>query len=79
MKEGGSMLYNVIRQVRIEKQASELLKKQNISHLLIRLDLFTQWIEQQPEPVAKERLKFFLQTETRLLFEKNGHGVFQLI
>lgn len=79
MKEGGSMLYNVIRQVRTEKQASELLKKQNISHLLIRLDLFTQWIEQQPEPVAKERLKFFLQTETRLLFEKNGHGVFQLI
>jgi len=79
MKEGGSMLYNVIRQVQTEKQASELLKKQNISHLLIRLDLFSQWMEQQTDPVAKERLKFFLQTETRLLFEKNGHGVFQLI
>ena len=79
MKDGGSMLYNVIRQARTEKQASELLKKQHISHLLIRLDLFMQWMEQQSEPMAKERLKFFLRTETRLLFEKNGHVVVQLI
>ena len=79
MKNGGSMLYIVTKQVQKEKQVSELLKKQNISHLLIRLDLFTQRMEQQLDPMEKERLKLFFQTETRLLFEKNGHGVFQLI
>jgi 4-amino-4-deoxy-L-arabinose transferase-like glycosyltransferase len=57
----------------------EILNNKNISHIIIRLDLFYQWIEQQLDQYEIKILESFFQKNTILLYEKNGYSVFQII
>lgn len=49
-----------------------------ITHLIIRFDLFEKYVQQNLSPVEAERLSKFFQEHTRLVFSKNNHGVFLL-
>ncbi|MDO9109920.1 MAG: hypothetical protein Q7U40_04635, partial [Desulfatirhabdiaceae bacterium] len=54
-----------------------LLHGQGITHLLIRYDLFDNWLGTLTEK-DRETLARFFQTRTRLLFSSGGHGLFAL-
>ncbi len=54
-----------------------LLQKQEITHLLIRYDLFDRWISALTER-ERDILTRFFHTHARLLFSANGHGLFAL-
>jgi hypothetical protein len=54
-----------------------LLRKQGITHLLIRYDLFDRWLGTLTEH-HREFLARFFQHQTRLLFSSGGHGLFTL-
>jgi 4-amino-4-deoxy-L-arabinose transferase-like glycosyltransferase len=54
-----------------------LLRRRGITHLLIRYDLFDNWLGTLTE-TDRETLARFFQTRTRLLFSFGGHGLFAL-
>jgi hypothetical protein len=54
-----------------------LLKRQGITHLLIRYDFFDRWIGTLTDN-DREILARFFHTRTRLLFSSGGHGLFAL-
>ncbi|KAB2891580.1 MAG: phospholipid carrier-dependent glycosyltransferase [Desulfobulbaceae bacterium] len=54
------------------------LTARQITHLIIRFDLFEQYVQQNLSPVETNRLSKFFQEHTRLVFSKNNHGVFLL-
>jgi hypothetical protein len=54
------------------------LKKQSITHLLIRYDMFNHFTSQQLNAKTKEVLGNFFKNHTQRLFHKAGYGLFQL-
>ena len=54
-----------------------LLRRRGITHLLIRYDLFDNWLGTLSE-TDRETLARFFQTRTRVLFSSGGHGLFAL-
>lgn len=79
LKASRSMLLSLAKIEKNENQISESLKTQNISHLLIRYDLFKDSIRQQLKPEEFKRLDLFFQNQTKLVYNAYGHGVFQLL
>jgi hypothetical protein len=53
-------------------------KKSGITHLLIRLNAFNNWVRNNFDDREKQRLIHFFQNYTVLLFSKNGHGLYNL-
>ena len=54
------------------------LKKQKITHMLIRYDMFNQWTNQQLNNASKKILGGFFKEHTRCLFSEAGYGLYQL-
>ncbi len=54
-----------------------LLHRQGITHLLIRYDLFDQWLGSLTHQ-HRDIISRFFQSRTRLLFSSGGHGLFTL-
>lgn len=76
--KGQSFLYETARFAQDERQLNTILLEDGISHILVRYDLFEQWIGKQQDHVATNRLFKFFQTHAVLVIEANGHGVFRL-
>ncbi|MCG6895268.1 MAG: glycosyltransferase family 39 protein, partial [Desulfobacteraceae bacterium] len=55
------------------------LKHQKFTHLIIRQDLFYRWIDDNFDEVQKERLRHFMERGCRMLFFRNGYGLFQIL
>ena len=49
-----------------------------ITHLIVRYDLFNQWVDNNFNDQQKERLALFFTKHMDLIFSKGGYGVFQL-
>ncbi len=60
------------------KIASSLINKKKITHLLVRYDLFDEWVGSNFDDKTRNRLSIFLKTHLKLLFSKSGYGLFQL-
>jgi hypothetical protein len=54
------------------------LRKAGITHLIVRYDLFNQWIENNFNENQKETFARLLNDHMDLVFMKAGHGVYQL-
>ena len=54
------------------------LKRQGITHLLIRYDLFNQWSNRQLNDRNKKVLGTFFKNHTHRLFSEAGYGLYQL-
>jgi hypothetical protein len=54
------------------------LKERNITHLLIRYDMFNQWTNRQLSQGSKKILGSFFKNQTRCIFSKAGYGLFRL-
>lgn len=53
------------------------LANEQITHLLIRIDLFDHWLSERPEATRRRVLRFF-SDHLRLLHVVNGYGVYSL-
>jgi dolichyl-phosphate-mannose-protein mannosyltransferase len=54
------------------------LKKRQITHILIRYDLFNKWVEDNYKNREKGVIRQFFKNHVKLLYSKNGHGLYQL-
>ncbi|MBW1855731.1 MAG: hypothetical protein JRJ00_13800 [Deltaproteobacteria bacterium] len=74
--------YNLVPKAALQEYSSEKilidLKKRKITHILIRYDLFSKWLQDNYSEREKEVINKFFKKHTSLLFSKNGHGLYQL-
>jgi hypothetical protein len=54
------------------------LKKRKITHMLIRYDMFNNWMNQQLDSGSKKMMGVFFENHARRLFSKAGYGLYQL-
>jgi hypothetical protein len=71
-------LLTTIRQDLSAEAVAVTLRKAGITHLIIRYDLFNQWIENNFNENQKGILARLINGHMDLLFTKAGHGVYQL-
>jgi hypothetical protein len=71
-------LFDTFQQNFSAKDVTANLSKAGITHLIVRYDLFDQWIDNNFDDNQKGNLARFFTMHMDLLFSKGGHGVFQL-
>jgi 4-amino-4-deoxy-L-arabinose transferase-like glycosyltransferase len=54
------------------------LKKRNITHILIRYDLYNKWVQDNYNTKEREVVRQFYNNHLNLLYSKHGHGLYQL-
>ena len=72
------LLMATIRQELSAEAVAAYLRKAGITHLIIRYDLFIQWIENNFTENQKGTLARLFNEQMDLVFTKAGHGVYQL-
>jgi hypothetical protein len=60
------------------KEVTANLKDAGITHLIIRYDLFNQWVDNNFDDHQKAKLALLFNAHMDLVFSKGGHGVFKL-
>ncbi len=65
-------------QEKTSKKILDDLKKRNITHLLVRYDLFNKWLQDNYNEREKEVIRKFFEKHTSLILSKNGHGLYQM-
>lgn len=55
------------------------LRKEGITHLLVNLNVFNRWAAESFRPLAMKDLMLFFKTYLKLVFTKNGYGVYELL
>jgi len=73
-----SMLCAMVRRAPSAAIIAARLRQKKNSHLLIRYDLFRDWIRQHLNFEEQIRLKTFFQTRTVRIAQKNNYGLFRL-
>ncbi|MDH3346845.1 MAG: phospholipid carrier-dependent glycosyltransferase [Desulfobulbaceae bacterium] len=61
------------------KGIAQGLRKNKVTHLFIRYDMFDQWIKVRLSPDELARLETFFHNYTTLVSERNNHGLFRLL
>ena len=54
------------------------LRKRGLTHLIIRIDLFDSWIDNNFGEKKKELVKLFFKENMQLIYYKNGYGLFEI-
>ncbi len=74
--------YNLASKAVMQENSSQkildYLKKKKITHLLIRYDLFNKRLQGSSNEGAREVIRDFFKKRVKLLYSKNGHGLYQL-
>jgi len=74
--------YGLASKAVIQKDSSKKilddLKKRKMTHLLIRYDLFSKWLQDNYNEKEKEVIRKFFKKYTSMIFAKNGHGLYRL-
>ena len=71
-------LLDTHRQNLSAKEVTAILNDAGITHLIVRYDLFNQWVDSNFNEHQKGRLALLFKTHMDLVFSKGGHGVFRL-
>ncbi|MBW2606238.1 MAG: glycosyltransferase family 39 protein [Deltaproteobacteria bacterium] len=54
------------------------LERRRITHILVRYDLFSKWLQDNYNEREKEVINKFFKKHVKLLYSKNGHGLYRL-
>ena len=54
------------------------LRKIGLTHLIIRMDLFDSWIDNNFDEKQKELIKLLFKENVQLIYYKNGYGLFEI-
>jgi len=73
-----SMLCAIVRRAPSAAAIAARLRQKKITHLLIRYDLFQDWIRRHLNLEEQIRLKTFFQTRTVRIAQRNNYGLFRL-
>jgi len=71
-------LLAVIRAAKTPEQIDQGLKRQGITHLIVREDLLTEFLTQNLTPDQAAIWNLFAQAQLTLVFRDRGHAVYQL-
>jgi len=71
-------LWNLLNQNGSAQQISSNLKKAGITYMIIRYDLFENWINNQYNENQRRILDDFFKNHMKLLFSKGGYGLFKV-
>ena len=77
ISDPGVLLKAVSRSVSPKKISIDL-RKSGLTHLIIRMDLFDSWIDNNLDEKKKELIKLFFKENTQLIYYKNGYGLFEI-
>jgi len=72
------LLQTIIRDADSPGKIMQELNTKRISHLLIRYDLFNKWTRDNFDEGTREKLGAFSENYLKLLFYREGYGLFQL-
>jgi hypothetical protein len=61
-----------------EEKILDNFKNSGITHLLIRYDLFNNWVQNYFNESEKQKLDLFFKNDAVLIFSKNGNGLYRL-
>jgi hypothetical protein len=70
------VLLKAVRKSDSSRKLSLDLRKSGLTHLIIRLDLFDSWIDNNFSEKKKELINIFFKENMRLIYFKNGYGLF---
>ena len=71
-------LLDTHRQDLSAREVTAILNDAGITHLIVRYDLFNQWVDNNFNEHQKGRLERLFKSHMDLVFSKGGHGVFKL-
>ena len=71
-------LLAVIRAAKTPEQIDQGLKRQGITHLIVREDLLTEFLTQNLTPDQAAIWNLFAQAQLTLVFRDRGHAAYQL-
>ena len=72
------MLLKAVRRSDSPKKISMGLRKSGLTHLIIRMDLFEGWIDNNFDENEIELIKLFFKENMQLIYYKNGYGLFEI-
>jgi hypothetical protein len=75
---GDGLFRNTVMTAETPENILADLKERNITHILIRDDMFNHWMKQQLNNGSKKILEGFFEHHTHRLFSKAGYGLYQL-
>ena len=75
---GDALFRNSVMRAKTTEDIFTDLRKRNITHLLVRYDMFNLWMNQQLDKNSKTILGRFFKKHTRRIYSKAGYGLFQL-
>jgi hypothetical protein len=71
-------IYEVFKKKYSNEKILDNFKNSGITHLLIRYDLFNNWVQNNFTESEKRKLDVFFENYADLLFSKNGYGLYHL-
>jgi len=75
---GINLFYRALKDAGGPEKIAEGLKKKGITHMIVRHDLFDRWTADNLNDLQKQMVQRFFGEHARLLFFKNGYGLFQI-
>ena len=72
------VLLKAVRKSNFPQEISMDLRKRGLTHLIIRIDLFDSWIDNNFDEKKKELIKLFFKENMQLIYYKNGYGLFEI-
>ena len=74
--------FDLVSKVILQESSSDKtlvdLEKRRITHILVRYDLYNRWLHDNYNNREKEVIRIFFKKHTKLIFSKNGHGLYRL-
>ena len=71
-------LHRLIKTSDDHKEIRRHIEKMGVTHLIIQIDLFNRWMNDMFNIEERKRLQEFFRNHLKLLFSKNGVGVFDM-
>ncbi len=79
MQNNKSKLETLFRTSHDLQNLQHQLKKEGITHFLINMEIFNRWASKSFDPSHKDLVRLFFKKYLRLIYSKNGYGVFALV
>jgi len=73
-----SFIKKSVKESSVGDSLGEALYQREITHIVLRYDLFNSWAKNTFDPNEIRVLETFFRNHTRLLFSQSGYGVFAL-
>ncbi|MEW6673696.1 MAG: phospholipid carrier-dependent glycosyltransferase [Thermodesulfobacteriota bacterium] len=78
MVSNPDVLFKLLRNSDSPQRISMGLRKSGLTHIMIRMDLFAGWVDNNFDEKKKELIRIFINENMKLIYYKNGYGLFEI-